>query len=187
MTDAQATSAHNMSAHIQKRLVALKRDGVAAGEAADWLLEAGLLARDKQPHTRLLTFLREGKIKGAYQFPNKRWVVVNTSRFPDGAQRVIPIKEAARSLKISERSLRGFLKDGGIRALDFGPTVPLFHEEELRRFHREALDPAYEMEFVKNSKRGKTDYDKLKRQLYYLRSDIRLIVERIEELIRLLD
>lgn len=182
MTDAQA-----MSAHIQKRLAALKRDGVAAGEAADWLLEAGLLAKDKQPHARLLIFLREGKVKGAYQFPNKRWVVVNTSRFPDGIQRVVPIKEAAKSLKISEKSLRGFLKGGGVRSLDFGPTPPLFHEEELRRFHKEALDPAYELDFVKNFKRRKTDYDKLKRQLYYLRSDIRLIGERIEELIRLLE
>lgn len=182
MTDAQA-----MSVHIQKRLAALKRDGVAAGEATDWLLEAGLLARDKQPHTRLLTLLREGKIKGAYQFPNKRWVAVNTSRFPDGIQRVVPIKEAAKSLKISEKSLRGFLKGGAVRALDFGPTPPLFHEEELRRFHKEVLDPAYELDFAKNFKRGKTDHEKLKRQLYYLRSDIRLIVERIEELIRLLE
>jgi hypothetical protein len=182
MTDAKA-----MSGHIQKRLAALKRDGVAVGEAADWLLEADLLAKDKQPHTRLLTFLREGKIKGAYQFPNKRWVVVNTSRFPDGIQRVIPIREAAKSLKISEKSLRGFLKTGSIRSLDFGPTPPLFHEEELRRFHKEVLDPSYELEFVSGFKRGKTDYEKLKRQLYYLRSDIRLIVERIEELIRLLE
>jgi hypothetical protein len=182
MTDIQA-----MSNHIQKRLASLKRDGVAAGEAAEWLLEANLLEKDKQPHTRLLTLLREGKIKGAYQFPNKRWVVVNTSRFPDGTQRVIPIKDAAKSCKISEKSLRGFLKSGKIHALDFGPTPALFHEEELRRFHREVLDPAYELDFVKNSKRGRTDYDKLKRQLYYLRSDIRLIVERIEELIRLLE
>lgn len=157
------------------------------GEAAEWLLEAKLLEKEKQPHTRLLTLLREGKIKGAYQFPNKRWVVVNTSRFPDGIQRVIPIKEAAKSLKISEKTLRNFLKSGELRALDFGPTPPLFHEEELRRFHREVLDPAYELDFVKNSKRPRTDPDKLKRQLYYLRSDIRLIVERIEELIRLLE
>jgi len=182
MTDARA-----MSSHIQKRLGALKRDGVAVGEATEWLLEAGLLAKDKQPHTRLLTFLREGKIKGAYQFPNKRWVVVNTSHFPDGLQRVIPIKDAAKSLKISEKSLRGFLRAGDVRSLDFGPTPALFHEEELRRFHKEVLDPTYELEFATNLKRGKTDYDKLKRQLYYLRSDIRLIVERIEELIRLLE
>jgi hypothetical protein len=182
MSDAKA-----MSAHIQKRLAAAKRDGVAAGEATEWLLEAGLLAKDKQPHTRLLTYLREGKIKGAYQFPNKRWVVINSSRFPDGIQRVVPIKEAARSLKVSESALRGFLRSGRIRSLDFGPTPPLFHEDELRRFHKEVLDPTYELDFVKNLKRGKTDYDKLKRQLYYLRSDIRLIVERIEELIRLLE
>jgi hypothetical protein len=182
MTDAQA-----MSSLIQKRLALLKRDGVAVGEAADWLLEANLLDKDKQPHTRLLTLLREGKIKGAYQFPNKRWVVVNTSRFPDGIQRVIPLKEAAKSLKSSEKGLRGFLKSGEVRALDFGPSPPLFHEEEIRRFHREVLDPAYELDFVKNAKRGRTDFDKLKRQLYYLRSDVRLMVERIEELIRLLE
>jgi len=182
MSDIQA-----MSSHIQKRLVSLKRDGVAAGEAAEWLLETSLLEKKKQPHTRLLTLLREGKIKGAYQFPNKRWVVINTSRFPDGIQRVVPIKEAAKSLKISEKSLQGFLKSGAIHALDFGPTPALFHEEELRRFHREVLDPAYELDFIKNSKRPRTDFDKLKRQLYYLRSDIRLIVERIEELIRLLE
>ncbi len=182
MSDAQA-----MSSLIQKRLASLKRDGVAVGEAASWLLEANLLEKDKQPHTRLLTLLREGKIKGAYQFPNKRWVVLNSSRFPDGIQRVIPLKEAAKSLKSSDKTLRGFLKSGELHALDFGPTPPLFHEEELRRFHHEVLDPTYELDFVKNSKRDRTDYEKLKRQLYYLRSDIRLMVERIEELIRLLE
>jgi hypothetical protein len=181
------TGAQAMSGHIQKRLASAKRDGVGAGEATDWLIEAGLLEKDKQPHSRLLTYLRDGKIKGAYQFPNKRWVLVNTSRFPDGIQRVVPIHEASKSLKIGEKSMRAFLKSGQIRALDFGPTPPLFHEEELRRFHREVLDPAYELEFAKSPKRGRPDFDKLKRQLYYLRSDIRLIGERIEELIRMLE
>jgi hypothetical protein len=182
MTDAQA-----MSSHIQKRLASTKRDGVGAGEATDWLIEAGHLEKDKQPHSRLLTYLRDGKVKGAYQFPNKRWVVVNTSRFPDGIQRVVPIHEATKSLKIGEKSMRAFLKSGRVRALDFGPVPPLFHEEELKRFHREVLDPAYELEFAKGPKRGRTDFEKLKRQLYYLRSDIRLIGERIEELIRMLE
>ncbi|UCG52772.1 MAG: hypothetical protein JSW58_04260 [Candidatus Latescibacterota bacterium] len=180
-------NAKAISGHIQKRLASQKRDGVAAVEATEWLIEAGLLREDRQPHSRLLTLLREGKIKGAYQFPNKRWVVVNSSLFPDGIQRVVPMKEAAKVLKISEKSLRRFTKEEEIRALDFGPTPPLFLEEELRRFRAEVLDPSYELDFVKNFKKGQMDFDKLKRQLYYLRSDIRLIVERIEELIRLLE
>jgi len=180
-------NAKAISSHIQKRLTSLKRDGVAAGEATEWLIEEGLLKENKQPHTRLLTLLREGKIKGAYQFPNKRWVVIRSARFPNGLQRVIPIKEAAKWLKISDKSLRQFLKDDRIKALDFGDTPALFHEDELRRFRTEVLDPSYELEFVKGFKKGQTDLDKLKRQLYYLRSDIRLIVERIEELIRLIE
>ena len=180
-------NAKAISSHIQKRLTSQKRDGAAAGEVTEWLIEEGLLKENKQPHTRLLTLLRDGKIKGAYQFPNKRWVVIRSARFPDGLQRVIPIKEAAKSLKISEKALRQFLKDGRIKALDFGQTPPLFHEDELRRFRNEVLDPSYDLGLVKGLGKGQTDFDKLKRQLYYLRSDIRLIVERIEELIRLLE
>ncbi len=180
-------NAKAISGHIQKRLTSLKRDGAAAGEVTEWLIEEDLLKEDKQPHTRLLTLLREGKIKGAYQFPNKRWVVIRSARFPDGLQRVIPIKEAAKWLKISEKALRQFLKDGHIKALDFGQTPALFHEDELKRFQSTVLDPSYELGLVKGLGKGQTDFDKLKRQLYYLRSDIRLIVERIEELIRLLE
>jgi len=180
-------NAKAISSHIQKRLASEKRDGVATVEAAEWLIEADLLEKDKQPHARLLTLLRVGRIKGAYQFPNKRWVVVNSSRFPDGIQRVVPMKEAAKTLEISERSLRRFVEDGDIQHLEFGATPPLFLEDEIKRFRTEVLDPSYKMEFVKNFKKGQTDFDKLKRQLYYLRSDIRLIVERIEDLIRLLE
>lgn len=176
-----------ISSHLQKRLASSKRDGVAAGEATEWLVNAELLKKSKQPHARLLSLLREGKIEGAYQFPNKRWVVINSSRFPDGIQRIIPIREASRSLKISEKALRRFMQEGKIRALDFGPTPALFNEEELRRFQTEVLDPSYELGLVGNFKKKQTDIDKLKRQLYYLRSDIRLIGERIEELIRLLE
>jgi hypothetical protein len=180
-------NAKAISGHIQKRLGSLNRDGVATVEAAEWLIEADLLEKDKQPHTRLLTLLRVGRIKGAYQFPNKRWVVVNSSRFPDGIQRVVPMKEAAKTLEISEKLLRRFITDGDIKPLDFGETPPLFLEDEIRRFRTRVLDPSYEMAFVKNFKEGQPDFDKLKRQLYYLRSDIRLIVERIEDLIRLLE
>ncbi len=180
-------NAKAISGHIQKRLVSLQRDGVATVEAVEWLIEADLLEKNKQPHTRLLTLLRLGRIKGAYQFPNKRWVVVNISRFPDGIQRVIPVREAAKNLEISEKALRRFVADGDIRPLEFGETPPLFLEEEMRRFRTQVLDPSYEMEFLKSFTKGQTDFDKLKRQLYYLRSDIRLIVERIEDLIRLLE
>lgn len=180
-------NAKAISGHIQKRLTSLQRDGVATVEAVEWLIEAELLSKDKQPHARLLTLLRLGRIKGAYQFPNKRWVVVNNSRFPDGIQRVVPMREAAKTLDISEKSLRRFVDEGAIHPLEFGDTPALFLEDEIRRFRTEVLDPSYEMEFLKNFTKGQTDYDKLKRQLYYLRSDIRLIVERIEDLIRLLE
>jgi hypothetical protein len=176
-----------ISSHIQKRLAAAKRDGVGAVEASEWLIEAHLIEKDKQPHARLRSLLREGKIKGAYQFPNKRWVIVNGSRFPDGIQRIIPSREAAKALKLSEKSLHQFMTDGDLNALDFGPTPALFLEDELQRFRQDVIDPSYELDLPKLVRKKKTDVDKLKRQLYYLRSDIRLIGERIDELIRLLE
>lgn len=151
------------------------------------MIDAGLLEKDKQPHARLRALLRDGKIKGAYQFPNKRWVVVNSSRFPDGIQRIVPTREAAKALKLSEKSLHQFMAAGDLHPLDFGSTPALFLEDELRRFQQDVIDPSYELDLPSLVKRQKTNIDKLKRQLYYLRSDIRLIGERIEELIRLLE
>ena len=176
----------SISRALQKQLTSLKRDGVSAVEAAKWLTEAGILT-EKQPQKSLRVLLREGKIKGAYQFPNKRWVIVNNHRLPDGVQRVIPIKETARFLRITEDEIHELVSDGRLVALDFGPSPTVFAEEELRRFQGENSRPSYELGFPRDAKRSRADLDKLKRQLYYLRSDIRLIVERVEELIRLLE
>ena len=172
---------------LQKKLSSLKRDGVSVQEAADWLVESGSLSKSTRPPKLLRVLLREGKINGAYQFPNKRWVVINRTRLPDGIQRVIPMKEAAEWLNLSEGSLRRFLKEEKLEPLKFGPTVHLFLEDELTRFRAKFLDRSYEIEFPHETKRKRTDPDKLKRQLYYLRSDIRLIVERIDELIKLIE
>lgn len=176
-----------ISSYLQKQLSSAGRDGVSVGEAAVWLSDAGLLSPETHPEERLRDLLREGKIKGAYQFPNKRWVIVNNAKLPDGVQRVVPVKEAARTLGLGEKTLRRFVAEGKLAALDFGPSPLAFLEEELKRFHREHVDRTYELGLPMRAGRKAADLDKLKRQLYYLRSDVRLIVERIEELIKLLD
>lgn len=173
---------------LDKKLSSLGRDGVSAVEAASWLVEAGLLDRAKQPIKKLRALLRAGKVKGAYQFPNKRWVIVNRSRLPDGIQRVVPLPEAAQSLGLSHRTLKEHARSGRLKPLNFGSAGPFFLEEELRRFHRENIDRSFRMLFPGEEKElGPVDLDRFRRQLYYLRSDIRLIAERIEELIKLLD
>jgi len=149
-------------------------------------VQAGILAKDRSPEEYLRELFRTGKISGAYQFPNKRWVVINRSRLPDGIKRVIPLKEAAETLRISEARIRKHVKEGELKPLDFGSSLLLFHEEEIRAF-KHATDRTYRMLFPDDGKIKQIDIDKLRRQLYYLRSDIRLIAERIEELIRLLD
>lgn len=176
-----------INGHLQKKLRSEKRDGVSVVEAAEWLAEEGLLDRKKHPENRLRDLLREGKIKGAYQFPNKRWVIVNSSRLPDGVAKVVPIKEAASKLAVNERTLLTFVGDGTLKALDFGPGVSLFSEDELKRFRKKHVDLGYTLELPREIRRRVTDVDKLKRQLYYLRSDLRLLAERIDELIKLLD
>jgi len=175
-----------ISKTLQQQLQSLKRDGVSVVEAAIWLSDAGLFSEDFQTEKRLRSLLREGKMKGAYQFPNKRWVIVNNSRLPDGIQRVVPIKETAKTLKLSEKKLREFMGNGEITPLDFGPSPILFLEEEIKRFREETLE-ASELFALKEVTRTRNELDKLKRQLYYLRADVRLIAERIEELIQLLE
>lgn len=181
MPDAKA-----ISAFLEKKLSSSKRDGVSAVEGAEWLMAENLLSSKKQPHKRLRALLRAGKIKGAYQFPNKRWVIINRSRLPDGIQRVVPIKEAAINLKVAEASLRNAVDSGVLESLRFGPSMLFFLEEELNRYRQKYIERSYKLMFPKEDRREKTDVDRLKRQLYYLRSDVRLIAERIEELIRLL-
>ena len=181
MLDAKA-----ISSFLEKKLSSLKRDGVSAVEAAGWLTEEKLLASNKQPHKKLRTFLRAGKIKVAYQFPNKRWVVINRSRLPDGIQRVVPIKEASINLRVAETSLRSAMESGVLKSLKFGPSMIFFLEDDLKRYRQKYIERSYKLLFPKEGRREKTDVDRLKRQLYYLRSDVRLIAERIEDLIRLL-
>jgi hypothetical protein len=176
-----------ISAFLESQLVSLNRDGVSAVEAADWLIEKGLLAGDKQPYKHLRFLLRTGKIKGAYQFPNKRWVIINRSRLPDGIQRVVPIKEAATNLRMSEASLRDAVSLQQLQRLEFGPSMFLFLENELKRYNREYIEKSLLLELPPDDRRKETELVRLKRQLYYLRSDVRLIAERIEELIRLLE
>ena len=176
-----------ISTFLEKRLISLKRDGVSSVEAADWLIEKNLLTGEKQPLKRLRSLFRAGKIKGAYQFPNKRWVIINRSRLPDGIQRVVPIKEAAASLRVSEASLRHAVDQNHIELLDFGPSIFLFLENELKRYHQEYVEKSFMLKFPVDDMQKKTELGRLKRQLYYLRSDVRLIAERIEELIRLLE
>jgi hypothetical protein len=173
---------------IEKQLAAAKLDGAPATEATHWLTEANLLDKNKSPFKHLRSLLATGKISGAYQFPNKRWVVVNRNRLPDGINRVIPIKEAAETLGISERAIRQYVATGELTPLNFGPSMLLFLEDELKRFDDETMDRSLNLVFPDDGKRVKpVDIDKLRRQLYYLRSDIRLIAERIEELIKLLE
>jgi hypothetical protein len=176
-----------ISSFLEKHLNSLKRDGVTAVEAADWLIENNLLTGEKQPHKHLRTLLRAGKIRGAYQFPNKRWVIINRSRLPDGIQRVVPIKEAASNLRVSEASLRLAVQQNQLTQLNFGSSMILFLEKELKQYHREYVEKSYLLELPTGDRQKQSELIKLKRQLYYLRSDVRLIAERIEELIRLLE
>jgi DNA-binding transcriptional MerR regulator len=178
----------DISRILAARLEAARRDGATAVEAARWLVEEGVLPAEPSPVKRLRSLMRQGKVRGAYQFPNKRWVVVNTQRLPDGIQRVVPLPEAAETLHLSVPRLRQYVREGALRPLDFGPGILLFHEEELRRFHRDFLDRTFRTLFPLDKKDLDTaDLDRLRRQLYYLRADVRLIAERIEELIRMLE
>lgn len=176
-----------INAFLDDKLLALGRDGVSAVEAAAWLHEAGLLDKGTAPAKHLRSLLRAGRISGAYQFPNKRWIIVNRSRLPDGIKRVIPLKEAAETLRTSKSSVRQHVAAGTLVPLDFGPSQLFFLEDELKRFASEGAGKPYDLSFPDERKKKQSEIDKLRRQLYYLRSDVRLIAERIEELIRLLD
>ncbi|NIM20123.1 MAG: hypothetical protein GTO51_07815 [Candidatus Latescibacteria bacterium] len=179
--------AGTISSFLEKKLSSLKRDGVSAVEAARWLVAENILSGETQPLKHLRTLLRAGKIKGAYQFPNKRWVIINRPRLPDGIQRVVPIKEAAVNLRVSEASLRNAVAEGTLKTLNFGSALLLFLEDDLKRYHSDHIERSFRLMFPEDKKQKKTEVNRLKRQLYYLRSDVRLIAERIEELIRLLE
>ena len=176
-----------INAFLNEKLSSLGRDGASAVEAATWLSAAGLLDKGASPSKHLRELLRAGKIMAAYQFPNKRWVIINRSRLPDGIKRVIPLKEAAKTLRLSKASMKEHVAAGSLIPLDFGTSLLYFLEEELKRFGSEAAGKPYDLKFPDEKKKKQSEIDKLRRQLYYLRSDVRLIAERIEELIRLLD
>ena len=181
MTDLRA-----INSYLQKQLIKRKRHGASVVEAAEWLADEGLLDKKKKPEKRLRELLREGKIRGGYQFPNKRWVIVNPSRVPD-LQRVVPMKEASKVLKTSATTLTKFVADGKLKPLDFGHAPFVFNEDELRRFNDKHLDRSYKLDFPAEIRKKQTNVDLIKRQLYYLRSDLRTMGERIDELIRLLE
>jgi hypothetical protein len=74
---------------------------IDAVSAARWLDKAGLL-KDSAHRLGLplRKHLRAGKINGAYQYPNHRWVIRRSSK-----ESIFSVKEAANDLGLSEHAI----------------------------------------------------------------------------------
>ena len=69
-------SFNQISRFVQVRLRAERLQSVTAVDAARWLDEAGLLKDSPmRPGKPLRELLRQGKIQGQRQEPNKRWFI----------------------------------------------------------------------------------------------------------------
>lgn len=90
-----------MNNFIQQKLKELNKSEIGAVELARLLDEAGVLNDNKdRPGLPLRQYLRATKIKGGFQYPNKRWVVKR-----EEAEQLFSIKEAADKLDLSEQAL----------------------------------------------------------------------------------
>lgn len=86
---------------IQAKLKELNRSEINAVELAEILDVAGLLKDNvSRPGLSLRQYLRSNKIKGGFQYPNKRWVVKKVDYEP-----LFSIKDAADKIDMTEQAI----------------------------------------------------------------------------------
>jgi hypothetical protein len=101
--------------------------------AARWLDEQGLLKDALQrPGLPLRKMLRSGKINGAFQYPNRRWVIRKSAKEPGYS-----VKEAAAELGLSEHAIYKRIERGLLIPEKFGPKSFVISREELLRQQKE--------------------------------------------------
>jgi len=89
-------------------------DAITAGR---WLNERGLLKDSGQrPGLPLRKLLRAGKINGAYQYPNRRWVIRQSNK-----EIAYSVKEAATELGLTEHAIYQRIERGLLKPEKLGP------------------------------------------------------------------
>jgi hypothetical protein len=157
---------------LQEKLRELGKAEIEAVPAAALLDQQGLLS-DSQ-HRRglpLRKLLRAGKIKGAYQYPNARWVIRKTT-----GEDMYSVKEAARELGLSENAIYKRLEKGLIKYEVLG--------------EKSMMIPASEIELEKQQRSGEdTNFnnEQLVYQLGLLKRSVQDITERMQTVVRHID
>lgn len=158
---------------LQSHLNQSEEKSLSATEAAHLLDEAGLLKDSAhRPGLPLRRHLRAGKIMGAKQEPNKRWIIQATND-----PKMYSVKEAAEELEISQQAVRQRIDSGKIEPFELG-NKKLISEMELRkeRIQRGLEEKPFSVEAK----------DSIKREIMAIRFEAENILNRIDSLEKLL-
>ena len=124
---------------IQDKLKELGGEEITTVVMAELLEKAGILKDSKhRPGLPLRNYLRAGRIEGAYQYPNKRWVIRPIDR-----ETKLTVKQAADELEITEHALYKRIERGSIVPEKIGERISI-PVSELEKSGSEKLKIEFE-------------------------------------------
>ena len=157
---------------LQEKIRELGVAEIEAVPAAALLEQKGLL-NDSQ-HRKglpLRKLLRAGRIKGAYQYPNARWVIRKTS-----SEDMYSVKEAAKMLGLSEKAIYKRLEKGLTQHEILGEKSLVIPESEILK-EKQQRSPQTEI----------YDTAQFTYQLTRLKQNVRDISDQLQTIIRQID
>lgn len=162
--------------YLAQRLMDENSDEIDLITAAKWLNDQGVLKDSLQrPGLPLRKLLRAGKINGAFQYPNRRWVIRHSKK-----ETAYSVKEAAEELGLSEHAIYKRIERGLLKPEKLGPKTIVISKSELLRQQIEH-QPAQHME------PGAPLHDQissLKQQIVHLQSQLSQVSTKVDQLDR---
>jgi hypothetical protein len=142
--------------------------------ASRWLHKEGFLKDAKErPGLPLRKLLRSGKIDGAHQYPNRRWVIRQTDKEP-----AYSVKEAAAELGLSEHAIYKRIARGLLKPQNLGPKSFVIPKSEILRQQNEHMPLDSGPQDVPCDER----LNRIKQQLQKLQTDLARVVADVDQL-----
>jgi predicted DNA-binding transcriptional regulator AlpA len=147
---------------------------IDAVSAARWLDEAGLLKDSTHhPGLPLRKHLRAGKINGAYQYPNRRWVIRRSNK-----ESIFSVKEAANELGLTEHAIYKRIERGLIKPEILGEKSIVIPKSEIIR-EQQARNKETD---IYNTGQFNYQISTIKQQLQRIQSEMDSVMKKISDL-----
>lgn len=168
---------------IQSKLKELNKEQISAVKMAGYLDEAELLSdSSSRPGLPLRRLLRAGKIIGAEQLPNKRWLIKHCS-----GEELYSVSEAAAELRVTPQAVHAMVQENRIKHERLGKSIVIPKLEVVAKKLSRSRQAFSGKEFLeqKASYSGLLLYE-IKSEIKSIRDEIEIILHRLIKIERLI-